>query len=353
MHEPSSALEIAPHGRLVDHEAVDDRGEPGQREVQRNGRIRREHALDRRMADVTLVPERDVLQRRHHGRSYDAGEAGQILAQDGVLLVGHGGRALLPLAEGLCRLPHLASLQVPNLHRQPLDRAGDDAEHGEIHGVAIARDNLGRDRLRRETHRFRDMRLDRRVDAREGPDRPRYGAGRDLAADRLQPVCGAGELRIVAGELEPEAGWFGVDAVTPADAERPLVLERAALERCRHGADAALQQGAGPVELHREAGVENIRRGEALVDEARLRPHMIREVGEEGDHVVAGLALDRVDFLRIDERVLVLADGAGERFRRRLRRLAERDLSVERMALDLQPDGEAGLRCPDRGHLRT
>ena len=196
------------------------------------------------------------------------------------------------------------------------------------------------------------MRLDCWVDAREGPDRPRYGAGRDLAACRLQPVCGAGELRIVAGELEPEAGWFGVDAVTPADAERPLVLERAALERCRHGADAVLQQGAGPVELHREAGVENIGRGEALVYEARLRPHMVREVGEEGDHVVAGLALDRVDFRGIDKRGMVGADRAVERLRRR-RRLAERDLSVERMALDLEPDGEAGLRCPDRGHLRA
>ena len=157
----------------------------------------------------------------------------------------------------------------------------------------------------------------------------------------------------MAGEFEPEAGWFGVDAVTPADAERPLVLERAALERCRHGADAVFQQGAGPVELHREAGVENIGRGEALVDEARLRPHMVREVGEEGDHVVAGLALDRVDFRGIDECRLVRTHRAVEHFRRHLRRLAERDLSVERMALNLQPDGEAGLRCPDRGHLRA
>ena len=119
------------------------------------------------------------------------------------------------------------------------------------------------------------------------------------------------------------------------------------------GIDAARQQGAGPVELHREAGVENVGRGEALVDEARLRPHVVREVGEEGDHVVAGLALDRIDLRGIDERVGVRAHGAVQRVRRRLRRLAERDLGVERMALDLQPDGEAGLRRPDRGHLRA
>ena len=137
------------------------------------------------------------------------------------------------------------------------------------------------------------------------------------------------------------------------DAERLLVLEGTALERSRHGIDAVGQQGAGPVELHREARIEHVRRGEPLVDEARLRPHMVREVGEEGDDVVPGLALDRVDPLGIDERVVVPVDGAPERFRRLLRRLAERDLGVERMALDFEPDGEASLRSPDRGHLRT
>ena len=160
------------------------------------------------------------------------------------------------------------------------------------------------------------MGLDRRIDAREGAHRPRYGAGRDLAARRLQPLCRAGELGVVAGELEAEARGLGVDPVAAADAERALVLQRAALQRGRHGIDAAGQQGAGAIELHREAGVEHVRRGKPLVDEARLRPHVVREVGEEGDHVVAGLALDRVDFLGVDERVGVRAHGMRERVRR-------------------------------------
>ena len=89
------------------------------------------------------------------------------------------------------------------------------------------------------------------------------------------------------------------------------------------------------------------------MDEARLRPHVVLKIGEEGDHVVAGLALDRVDLGGIDQRVLVLLDGARERVCRCLRRLPERDLRVERMALDLQPDGELGFGRPDRGHLRA
>ena len=117
--------------------------------------------------------------------------------------------------------------------------------------------------------------------------------------------------------------------------------------------DAAFEQGAGAVELHREAGIEDVRRGEALVDEARLRADMVGEIGEEGDDVVAGLALDRIDLLGIDQRGMVGADRTLKRRRRCRRRLAERDLGIERMALDLEPDGEPGLRRPDRGHLRA
>ena len=144
-----------------------------------------------------------------------------------------------------------------------------------------------------------------------------------------------------------------MDAVAPAHAERALVLEGAALERCGHGRDAVRQHGAGAIELDREASVQNIGGREALVDEARLRPHVVRKVGEEGDHVVAGLALDRLDRRGTDQNVLMLGDGARERVCRRLRRLPERDLRVERMALDLQPDGELGFGRPDRGHLRA
>ena len=53
-------------------------------------------------------------------------------------------------------------------------------------------------------------------------------------------------------------------------------------------------------QLHREAGVEHVRRGHALVDEARLRPDMLGEVGQEGDDVVLGLALDLVDALDLE-----------------------------------------------------
>ena len=65
----------------------------------------------------------------------------------------------------------------------------DDAQRGEIHGVAVARDHLGRHRFDREPQRLRHMRLDAWVDLREGADRARDRTGRDLLAGRSEPLA--------------------------------------------------------------------------------------------------------------------------------------------------------------------
>ena len=58
---------------------------------------------------------------------------------------------------------------------------------------------------------------------------------------------------------------------------------------------SASRMSAARAELHGEAGVEHVGRGHPLVDEARLGADVLGEVGEEGDDVVLGLALDLVD----------------------------------------------------------
>ena len=65
-----------------------------------------------------------------------------------------------------------------------------------IHGMAVARDDLGRDRLDGEPHLLGDMRLDARIDLREGADRAGNRAGRDLLPRRDQPLARAREFGI-------------------------------------------------------------------------------------------------------------------------------------------------------------
>ena len=139
-----------------------------------------------------------------------------------------------------------------------------------------------------------------------------------------------------------------MDAVRAADGRRELVLEGAALERGQQLVDVGDQKVGGAHELHVEAGVEHVGRGHALVHEARLRADDLGQMGEEGDDVVLDLALDRVDALDVEGGVLALGP---DRRRRLLRDDAELGHGVGGMRLDLEPDAEARLRLPDRGHL--
>ena len=232
---------------------------------------------------------------------------------------------------------------MPDFGGETLDRGGDHAERGKIHRVAVARDHLGRDRLRHQPHRLGDMRFHARIDLREGADRARDRAGRDFLAGGDQPLAGAGKFRIGVGELQPERDGLGMDAVGAADGRRHLVLEGALLQRRQHLVDVGDQQVRGAGQLHVEAGVEHVGRGHALVHEARLGADDFGQMGQEGDDVVLGLALDLVDPRDVEGGVLGLGPdrlggflGDHAEFRQRIRR----------MRLDLEPDLEAGLRPP-------
>ena len=113
--------------------------------------------------------------------------------------------------------------------------------------------------------------------------------------------------------------------------------------------DVGEQDVAGARELDGEAGVEHVRRGHALMDEARVRADELGEMRQEGDDVVLGHALDLVDALDVE------CGGAAffpDRLGRFLRDHAEFGQRVAGMRLDLEPDAEAGFRRPDGDHFR-
>ena len=110
------------------------------------------------------------------------------------------------------------------------------------------------------------------------------------------------------------------------------------------------QQVRGAGELDVEAGVEHVGGGHALMDEAGLGADDFGQMGQEGDDVMLGLALDLVDPGDVEGGVLGLGP---DRLRGFLGDDAEFRLRVRRMRLDLEPDLEAGLRLPDGGHFRA
>ncbi len=106
-----------------------------------------------------------------------------------------------------------------------------------------------------------------------------------------------------------------------------------------------MQDVGGAGQLHAEAGVEHVRTGHALVDETRFGADMFGEVGEEGDDIVLGFALDLVDAgdLELAAFPNCLGGIGGDD--------AERDQRVHGVRLDLEPDLEAGFGFPDGNHL--
>ena len=159
------------------------------------------------------------------------------------------------------------------------------------------------------------MLLDLGRDVGEGADRARNGAGRDLVARGDQPLAVAREFGIGLRELQPEGGRLGVDAVAAADGRREFVLERAALQHLQQRVDVRDQQVGRLLQLHRQRGVEHVGAGHALVQPAPLGPELLAGPGEEGDHVMLGDRLDRVDRLDVDLAQRIAVVGRADRRR--------------------------------------
>ena len=129
-----------------------------------------------------------------------------------------------------------------------------------------------------------------------------------------------------------------------------LYSQRAAFERGVELFHVGDQEVGGADKLDVEAGVEHVRGGHALMHETRFRPDDFGQMGEKGDDVVLGLALDFLDAGDVELGVL----GFGPDFcRGGLRDDAEVGHGVSGMCLDLEPDAKARLRRPDRRHFRS
>ncbi len=252
------------------------------------------------------MPQGHVLQRRHHRRAHQPRQAGEVLGEDRVALMRHGRGALLARIEGLFGLQHLGALQVADLDRQALHRRGDHGQGREEGRVTVARDGLGGVGFDLKAHGLGHVRLHARIDVGEGAHRAGDGADGDLLARGDQPAAVPGELGVVAGELEAEGDRLGVDAVAAPDRGRELVLDSPALQGGQHQIHVLDQKIGGPRQLDAEAGVQHVGRGHALVQEARFGAHHLGHVGQEGDDVVLGGALDLVDAIDVPDRVLAL-----------------------------------------------
>ena len=121
-HHAARPIQVLAHALGIDHHAGDDAREAAQHVIERDEAVGQDHALDRRMRDVALVPERVVLERRDRIAAQQPRQPDDLLAADRVALVRHRRRALLALGERLLDLADLGLLKAANLERELLER---------------------------------------------------------------------------------------------------------------------------------------------------------------------------------------------------------------------------------------
>ena len=75
-------LEVCAHARRVDPHPLDQPGQAMQGEVEGDRRIGRDHALDRGVRYVPLMPQGDVLKGGNYRGADQPGEPGEVLGDD-------------------------------------------------------------------------------------------------------------------------------------------------------------------------------------------------------------------------------------------------------------------------------
>ena len=192
------------------------------------------------------------------------------------------------------------------------------------------------------------MFFDGGIDIGEGADRARNSAGGDFRAGGDQARLAAGKFGIGFGHFEAEGHGFGVDAVAAADGRGQLMFKGAAFDDGEQLVEILDQQVRRAGQLDREAGVEDVARRHPLMHEAGFVAHLFGDPGEEGDDVMLGDRLDRVDRGDVDHGVG--GPPVPQRLGSRGRHDAQFAQFLRRMRLDLEPDLEPGFRLPEGGH---
>src|SRR5262249_22433468 len=119
------------------------------------------------MRDVPFMPERDIFESRLRICADHPCQPADLLARDWVSLVRHRRRSLLFFAEVLLGFADFGPLQVPNLSRNLVERAGDYRQCRDIRSMPVTLNHLSGHRGRLQSKAFTDLLLVLRIEVAE------------------------------------------------------------------------------------------------------------------------------------------------------------------------------------------
>ena len=259
----------------------------------------------------------------------------------------HGGRAFLLLAEKLFGFADFGALQMADFRGDLVQRAGDHRECGQVVGMAIALDHLGRNCGGLQSQAGANLFFDLGAEVGERSHRAGKLAHAHVLGGSLEAFDVALRLGIPVGQLEAEGNRLGVNAVSAADHGRVFELPGAAFEDLGKPFEIGGDDGRRLADEQGLCGVDHIVGREAVVKPAGFGADDLRHRGGEGDHVVPDFGFDFVDALQVE--VGALADGLGRVFWDH----AGVGQGFGGGDFDGKPGAEAVFVAPDAAHIRA
>ena len=294
------AFEVRLHASGIDEHGFDENGGFVEQIIGEGGGVGDDDAFGGRVRNIAFVPEGDVFESSLSIGAHDACESGDLLAGDGIALVGHGGRSLLLFAEKFFGLTNFGALEVADFGGNFVERRGDGGERRQVKRVAIALNDLRGDgggiESEAGTHFF--FELGREVG--EGSDcsgkftdTEIFGGG--LKADDVALCFG-----IPVGDFESESDGFGVDAVGSADHGSVFELPSAAFEDFGETEKISGDERRSLLNEEGLRGIDDVVRGQSVVKPAGVRADDFGDGSGEGDDIVFDFGFDLEDAIDID-----------------------------------------------------
>ena len=268
----------------------DDPREAAQHVIERDEAVGQDHALDRRVRDVALVPQRDVLERRHGScRASAAPGRRSARSRSGCACAASPTSPSGPCANGsstspisvFCR-PRISSANFSS--DAPVIASADSSSAWRSRWITCDATGAGSRPSRAQTSRFdRGRRCANVPTAPESlptrrPSRARAHALDDRAAARRTRAPASGR-RSSARRGRRGCGRSSASADARTRASRTASAS---------AVEVLEDDVARLAHLQRLRGVDDVRRGQAEVQPARRRPDLLGDRGRERDHVVLG-----------------------------------------------------------------
>lgn len=189
------------------------------------------------------MPEGYILERGLRVGPDDAGQTTNLLANDGIPLVRHGGTALLlAFSKGFLGLANFRPLQMSYFKGDFLAQSRHQGESRDKGGVAVARDYLAGDGRRLEIELGADPLFVFRVKVSQGADSAGELAESEVFGGALEAQKRSASFVPPKRKLQTKRNRLGMDSVGPADGDSVLEFLSAAMQNLQQTKDTLSQK---------------------------------------------------------------------------------------------------------------